>query len=278
VADHRDADPSFGTSWILVPPGAVTCQMRQSEHVVDALFAHQRLAQLYDFFDADRRDLDLYLAMVEEFGAGRVLDIGCGTGTLACLLALRGMSVVGIDPAAASLTVARLKPGADRVRWVHGDARAATSLSHVDLATMTANVAQVFVDDDEWQATLGWIRGALAAGGRLVFETRDPGRRAWEHWTRAATQQIVDVPGVGEVESWIDLTDVALPLVTFQTSFVFHDDGTLLTSLSTLRFRERAEVLDSLAAAGFVTEDIRDAPDRPGREMVFVARNGPAVS
>ena len=58
--------------------------------------------------------------MVEEFGARSVLDIGCGTGTFACLLAGRGLTVTAVDPAAASLQIARGKPGADRVRWVQG--------------------------------------------------------------------------------------------------------------------------------------------------------------
>ena len=139
---------------------------------------------------------------------------------------------VGVDPAAASLAVARRKPGAERVRWVHGDAGAAAGLE-VELVTMTGNVAQVFVDDDEWHATLAAIRAALRPGGRLVFETRDPARRAWEQWTRAATWQRVHVPGVGEVESWNDLNEVALPLVSFRTSFVFHADVAVLTSDST---------------------------------------------
>ena len=49
-------------------------------------------------------------------------------------------------------------------------------------------------------------------------------------------------------------------------------DGEVLTSDSTLRFREREEVEAELAAHGYVVEDVRDAPDRPGRELVFVAR------
>jgi hypothetical protein len=46
----------------------------------------------------------------------------------------------------------------------------------------------------------------------------------------------------------------------------------VLTSDSTLRFRERAEVEAELDAQGFVVDDVRDAPDRPGKELVFVAR------
>ena len=84
--------------------------------MADALFSEPRLAELYDPLDPDRSDLDVYAAMAAEFGAETVVDLGCGTGTLACLLARRGLAVTGADPAAASLEVARRKPGADRVR------------------------------------------------------------------------------------------------------------------------------------------------------------------
>jgi len=88
--------------------------------VVDALFAERRLAELRDPLDPDRSDLDVYAAMVDEFGVRSVLDIGCGTGTFACLLARRGLAVTALDPAEASLEIARAKPGADRVQWARG--------------------------------------------------------------------------------------------------------------------------------------------------------------
>jgi hypothetical protein len=57
---------------------------------------------------------------------------------------------------------------------------------------------------------------------------------------------------------------------------VFEKDGAVLTSDSTLRFRGRDEVARSLLAAGFAVTEVRDAPDRPGREFVFVAARVPA--
>ena len=85
----------------------------------DKVFADARLAQVYDAFHPDRRDLDVYAAMVDEFGARSVLDIGCGTGTFGCMLAEPGVAVTGLDPALASLDVARAKPNADLVDWVN---------------------------------------------------------------------------------------------------------------------------------------------------------------
>jgi SAM-dependent methyltransferase len=235
---------------------------------VDPIFGEPRLAAIYDLIDDDRSDLDAYLALVAELGARSVLDIGCGTGTFAGLLAERGLEVTGVDPAGASLAVARAKPGADRVRWLHGDVTTVPPVQ-VDLVTMTANVAQVFLTDEDWSATLAAARAALRPDGSLVFEVRDPARRAWREWDREHTHRHVAVPG-GSVETWIDLTDVRLPLVSFRHTFVFDADGVVLTSDSTLRFRGREEITASLRAAGLVVRAIRDAPDRPGRELVFL--------
>jgi SAM-dependent methyltransferase len=240
----------------------------------DPIFAHPRLAAIYDVVDDDRSDLDHYLALVEELGARTVLDVGCGTGVFACLLAGHGVAVTGLDPADASLAVARRKSHADRVSWVSGDASGAPSLG-VDLVTMTGNVAQVFLTDADWAAALRGAWGALRPGGHLVFEVRDPARRAWESWHRAATARRVVVDGVDGVEAidtWIELRSVSPPLVSFRHVYEFASDGTALTSDSTLRFRGQDEIVAALDQVGFRTLDVRDAPDRPGLEWVFIAR------
>lgn len=236
----------------------------------DAIFAHARLAAMYDFLDDDRSDLDVYTALVDELGTLSVLDIGCGTGTFACQLARRGKQVVGLDPAGASLEVARRKPGAEHVRWVHGDASCLPELT-IDLVTMTGNVAQVFLADSEWAQVLTAARSAMHSGGWLLFETRDPARRAWDHWTRDETYHEAEIPQVGPVGTWLEVTAVELPYVSFRHRFLLLADGTELTSDSTLRFRSRGEIAESLDAAGLELYEVRDAPDRPGLELVFIA-------
>ena len=236
--------------------------------VPDRLFADRRLAAVYDPLDPDRSDLDAYVAIVAELRARTVLDLGCGTGTFAIMLAARGLDVTGVDPAAASVDVARAKPGAERVRWVVGEIDAVTDL-RFDLVTMTANVAQVFTTDEGWRAMLAAAYAVLRPGGHLVFETRDPGREAWREWTREQSTTIAEIDGQGRVEAWHEVTDVSGELVTFRSTLVFED--ATITSESTLRFRDREQVGRDLEEAGFVTLGVRDAPDRPGRELVFVA-------
>lgn len=239
--------------------------------MADALFEDPRLASLYDSLEAWRADLDAYVGLARERRARSVLDIGCGTGTLACALAADGTRVTGLDPAGASLEVARAKDAAHRVRWVHGDVTALPPLE-VDLVTMTGNVAQVFLSDADWSTALTASYGALAPRGLLVFETRDPAARAWLGWRRADTWRRLEVAGIGPVETWTEVTDAAPPFVSFRTTVVFEADGTTLTSHSTLRFRERAEITGALTRHGFIVDEVRDAPDRPGLELVFLAR------
>jgi SAM-dependent methyltransferase len=238
--------------------------------VTDAVFATRRLAEIYDLEEGERDDLDHYLAIAAGFNAGSVLDVGCGTGTLACLLAARGVEVVGVDPAAASLDVARAKPGADRVRWLQGDATTLPEMQ-VDLATMTANVSHVILTDEAWAATLYGIQAALRPGGHLVFEARDPSRKPWLRWNREGTYRRLEIPGAGTVETWWDLNEVDGAYVSYRRTYVFGADGATLTSDSTRRFRSRHEIEGALRLAGYILADVHDAPDRPNYEWIFVA-------
>lgn len=213
---------------------------------------------MYDALEPERDDLPAYVAIVDELGATRVLDVGCGTGCLAVLLAERGHTVVGVDPAEASLEVARAKDA--RVTWVHGEVSAVAGIG-ADLAVMTGNVAQVFLTDSDWTRTLRGVHAALRPGGHFVFETRRPAFRAWEEW---GSDWVTVLPGVTRR---IDVVESRPPFVSFRQTFRFAD-GEVVTSDSTLRFRDRDEIEASLA--GFRVLDVREAPDRPGREFVFV--------
>jgi SAM-dependent methyltransferase len=245
----------------------------KQKRVADRLFSDPRLAAIYDDIDDDRSDLDHYEAIVDELDASSLLDVGCGTGVFARRLVQRGIAVTGIDPASASIEIARAKPQAGLVNWICGDATELPALG-VDMATMTGNVAQVFVLDEDWRATLAGVRRAVRDGGYLVFETRDPGFRGWEEW-RNQPSAIKQTAAAGPVEYSVELLDVELPLVSFRQTYRFLNDGAVLTSDSTLRFRERHEIEKNLAVAGFDVIDVRDAPDRPGREFVFITRAAP---
>jgi hypothetical protein len=50
----------------------------------------------------------------------------------------------------------------------------------------------------------------------------------------------------------------------------FQADDVLVESTSTLCFRDRSELEASLRLTGYDVVDVRDAPDRPDLEYVFI--------
>lgn len=180
-------------------------------------------------------------------------------------------NVVAVDPSALALDVARAKPHADEVTWVHGVAADLPPLQ-ADMAFMTADVAQAILGDEAWMETLTAIRRSLRAGGLLVFESRDPQRRAWLEWTKANTYSSAEVDDEGTAESWVEFGSASGAFVDFTGVLVFERDGYRVEQQNRLQFRDRGQLTRSLESVGFVVEGIRDAPDRPGREFVFIAR------
>ncbi|MGO2861436.1 MAG: class I SAM-dependent methyltransferase [Brevibacterium sp.] len=243
----------------------------------DALYSHPRLARVYDPLDPDRSDLDAYLQVIERVEAKTVLDVGCGTGTLISMLTELRLTALGVDPAEASIDVAREKVVSDLAEFVVGtvvDVAADPSRHNTfELATMTANVAQVFLDNDDWIATLRAIKLCLRPDGHIVFETRQPADRGWERWTKEQTHQVVDVEGEGSVEKWVQVTKVDGEFVTFESPTIFHRDGERIDSTSTLRFRSEDSLERTLSDAGFKDFEVRDLPYAPGRGWLILAKS-----
>lgn len=242
--------------------------------MADPIFENPRLVEIYDVLDGHRGDLDHYINIANELKARTILDVGSGTGCFALLAIAQGFQVTGVEPAFASLSWARKKPKADNVHWIHGDTSSLPNLE-VDLALMTGNVAQVFLTDEAWEANLIAIRKALNPKGHLVFEVRDPSQKEWLEWNLEKTYRRVYIPNVGYVEEWNEVTDISQELVSFRWTYVFESDGAKITSDSTLRFRERAEIEKSLLTCGYKVLDVRGAPDRPKKEFVFIASLAP---
>ncbi|MEZ0115327.1 SAM-dependent methyltransferase [Catenulispora sp. EB89] len=210
----------------------------------DPIFAHPRLAEIYDTFDGDRSDLDAYVALVGELG----VEPGADASTDPSADTSTDRSA---DASTAAGTAASADPGAATI---------------VDVGCGTGNLAVRL-------AALGHrvVGAALRPGGHFVFETRRPQRRAWEQWAADTAPVVREVPGIGLVEQRNEVFSVDLPYVSFRYTYRFPDDS-VLTSESTLRFRERDELESSLGECGFDVVDVREAPDRMGKEYVFIGR------
>lgn len=203
----------------------------------------------YDQLNAGDHDYRFYAALAQEVHAHHVLDLGCGTGTLARLLASSGHAVVAIDPDPDMLRVARTKPGAEKVDWRLGYSDSADTAC-ADLAVMSGHVAQIFVEKESSNMVLNHLHRALRTGGTLAFETRNPRTRGWERWTREATQRTVNTDE-GAVEFWHETVNVALPLVTYDTSTRNLTTGNETCDRDVLAFRDHDGVSGSLLRAGY---------------------------
>ena len=161
---------------------------------LDQHYTDPRLVELYDIENSRGADTDFYVRLAADLDAHTILDLGCGTGVLTRELAVPGRHVIGVDPAAAMLAIARRQPGAERVEWVEGDSRALNT-PQADLVVMTGNVAQVFLDDAELATTLGNIRAALRPGGQVILVDFKRQEGVSSEWTlkhvRAGEEQVV---------------------------------------------------------------------------------------
>lgn len=111
-----------------------------------------------------RAQLTVDLASVS--GTDHVVDIGCGPGSSVRMAARRGAQVIGVDPAAVMLRVARsCARGHPGVRWSQG---AAEALPVPDgWATVVWSIATVH----HWRnvaAGLAEVRRVLVSGGKFL--------------------------------------------------------------------------------------------------------------
>lgn len=216
-----------------------------------------------------------YLRQAREIGAQKVIDFGCGTGIIACELARAGFGVIGVDPSTAMLEVARSRPDAELIQWVHGDA-GSLGRPNADLAIMAGHVAQFFLDDEAWHKALVALHGALRPGGRLAFESRNPEAREWERWNGAV--RYVDDPAAGRIRCWTESHGERDGIVSFTSHRVLLASGEELTSAAELRLRTRDELASSLSESGFnVLQTFGDwdlrPPDGTTPELIFVAES-----
>ena len=215
----------------------------------DELFEDGLFAALYDHFNPWSASDDFYLEQAREAG-GRILDLGCGTGLLAARMASEGLSVFGADPAEAMLAIARGRPGAARVRWIHADGQSLELPERFHLIFMNGHAFQTQLNDEMALALLRNAARHLAPRGRLILETRNPARREWLEWT-PENATVVTIPGQGKVEESHETDlDSRSGILSIVHRYRFIDQGCEQVAHSRIRFIEPEHVEQLIADAG----------------------------
>ena len=216
---------------------------------VDEVFEDEFLASLYDHFNTWDACDEFYLALARESG-GRVLDLGCGTGMLACRIAHEGLSVTAADPAEGMLRVARSRAGAERVAWIKADGQSLRLSLRFNLIYMTGHAFQTLLTDDDAIAVLRTVHDHLAVEGRFAFESRNPARQAWLSWI-AERRKLAATNEHGRVEEFFDAAaDSRTGIVNLVHHYRFLDADKVITGRSRLRFIDQEHLVRLLAAAG----------------------------
>ncbi len=136
-----------------------------------------RIAEYYDVLHEDV-DYAAECTLLEKVVAGvlrrqpaTVLDLGCGTGNHAVILADRGHRVTGIDASAAMLRVARAKArGRRNPAFVRADMRRFDLGRTFDAAICMDGAYTHLLTERDLLAHLRTVRRHLRPGGVYVFE------------------------------------------------------------------------------------------------------------
>ena len=219
----------------------------------DNLYHDPALAQFYDLDNPWGVDLDYCRRLADD--AESVLDLGCGTGLLAARLADR-RTVVGVDPAAAMLDIARRQPGGERATWVEADARGVRLGRRFDLVLLTGHAFQVFLTDEDRRAVLSTIAEHLSPSGRFIFDTRNPAAQAWREWTPKPSMRRFDHPSLGAVEAWNDIDcDATTGIVTYQTHYRIIASDRHYSAASKIQFTNQERLAALLDEAGLKVDE-----------------------
>jgi 2-polyprenyl-3-methyl-5-hydroxy-6-metoxy-1,4-benzoquinol methylase len=149
-------------------------ELHESEYV-------KRLSRGHQGWDAGEYDAFFMKAFVERsleaFGRDgrglRVLDLGCGTGALSCLLASRGFDVTGVDVSTTAISYAK-RVAAERglaidyqVLDVCGHPLPSSAFDLV----IDSHLLHCLAFDEDRQVLLQKVRGALSPNGQFWIET-----------------------------------------------------------------------------------------------------------
>ena len=236
---------------------------------LDPHYSKSRLAALYDQDSPWGEDTDFYIAFAGS-DVLTIIDAGCGTGTLACGLSAAGHNVIGVDPAAAMLEIARGKPLGHLIDWQLATAAEFKLDVAADLIVMTGHAFQVLLSNEDISAALENFFAHLNRGGRLVFESRNP----YLNWDQIWGTENVWSTEQGDVRQVRSGFHREGEYVSFRHTFEFEDES--LISDSELRFAPKETIARLLEDAGFEVSalygDWRGKPfGDDDKEMIFVA-------
>ena len=143
--------------------------------------AYRELAQSYDRLTNDvdyEATVDFYYDILEKEGLNprTAVDLACGTGSVALILAKKGLQVTAVDMSAEMLTVAQQKAAeADCYpQFVCQPLQELRLPRGVDLAVCALDSMDYILDPNDCEEAIRRIYKALNPGGCFIFDVNTP--------------------------------------------------------------------------------------------------------
>lgn len=250
---------------------------RAERMAAEDVFEEEFFASLYDCLNPWSVSDQFYLEQAVASG-GPVLDLGCGTGVLACSLAAKGVSVTGVDPSEAMLQVARARVDGDKVCWIRSDGQSLRLAQRFRFVYMTGHAFQQLLTDDDAVALLRAAAAHLDPNGRFVFETRNPAAQAWLLWTPEHSNRTIHSTQYGRVSSFYDAqAEPANGIATINEHYHLLDKGVRRVGRNRIRFVDQEHLSRLLGEAGLAAVEWYGGWDRKrfsptSEEIIVVTR------
>ena len=212
----------------------------------------EEVAARYDETTADLFDpavVDPTVDFLAELaGAGRVLELGIGTGRIALPLAARGVEVHGIELSRAMAARLGAKPGGEAIGVTIGDFATTRAEGTFSLAYLVFNTIMNLTTQAAQVSCFRNVAAQLEPGGRFVIEVGVPGLQRLppgetfqvfaageDHWGFDE----IDVANQGLISHHLRLVDGRLERVSMPFRYVWPAELDLMAMLAGMELRER---------------------------------------
>jgi ubiquinone/menaquinone biosynthesis C-methylase UbiE len=188
----------------------------------------------------------LLLLSQQDVHPKKLLDVCCGTGTMAEMLQREGFSMTGLDIAPGMIEAARQKAAKKKlpIRYECMDASDFELDDTYDAALSFFDSLNNIVDPARFQMALGCVARHLKPGGSFVFDLNT----AFAFEQKMFTQKRLHAAAKLRYD-WVGDYDPESRIITVSMKFWY--EGTEFHETHVQRAYDEAEVRDMLARAGF---------------------------
>jgi 2-polyprenyl-3-methyl-5-hydroxy-6-metoxy-1,4-benzoquinol methylase len=217
----------------------------------------QAVPEEYTEQEADRLEELLSVAPGAE-----ILDVPCGAGRLALVLAQRGYRMTGVDWSSECLAHARAAPGSANIAWEQRDMRDLPWTGRFDAAFCLGN-SFGYLDDRANETFLRSVRQTLKRGARFILETPMVLENLLSHiqsrpWWKAGDVYLL-------VENQYDPATGRLDI-----EYTFAKHGGIEVRRGSHRAYPYRELVELLRSAGF-SVDVAEPWTREAHNVSFIA-------